>query len=243
MTDKQVLKEFLELPLWNSEDVFEKFRYHLKSIFSEDRVNPKKRFLYIEGFLREKVLLVAHADTFFDKHYGYPENDHEITEKDGYFTGEKKNGIGADDRAGCAMLYLLRDSGHSILITDGEEQGQTGSRWLMEYNYDIADRINDHQFMIQLDLKNAADFKCYSAGTDSFREFIQNITGYTEPNRDRGTDIVRLCRDITGVNFSIGYYDEHTTGERINIREWENTLNMIRKLLSAKLPRFPLRDK
>lgn len=243
MTDIQVLKEFLELPLWQSDDVFEKFRYHLKAIFKERIGHRQKRFLYIEGSRRENVVLVAHADTFFDKQYGYPEQEHGITEADGFFTCHQGPGIGADDRAGCAMLYLLRDSGHSILITDGEEQGQTGSRWLMEYNYDIADRINDHQFMIQLDLRNASDFKCYSAGTGAFREFIQIRTGYTEPDRDQGTDIVRLCRDITGVNFSIGYFDEHTACERINIREWENTLNMIRKLLSAKLPRFPLRDK
>ena len=97
MTDKQVLKEFLELPLWNSDDVFEKFRLHLKAIFREDRINPKQRFLYIEGFHREKVILVAHADAFFDKHYGFPESDHDITEEDGYFTSDKKNGTGADD--------------------------------------------------------------------------------------------------------------------------------------------------
>ena len=44
-----------------------------------------------------------------------------------YSSGDDLCGIGADDRAGCAMLWLLRDSGHSLLILDGEEHGQVGA--------------------------------------------------------------------------------------------------------------------
>ncbi len=124
------------MPLWTSDPVFEKFRYHLKTIFREDRNNPKQRFLYIEGIRKEKVVLVAHADTF--------------------------------------------------------------------------------------------------------RDFIKRKNGYTEPDKNRRTDIVNLCREIAGVIFSIGYYDEHTTSERINIGEWESTLNMVRCLIAGKVQRFPL---
>ena len=77
-TDREILKEFLEMPLWTSDPVFEKFRYHLKTIFREDRNNPKQRFLYIEGIRKEKVVLVAHADTFRDfikRKNGYTEPD------------------------------------------------------------------------------------------------------------------------------------------------------------------------
>jgi len=237
-TDKEKLWEFLELPLWTSDFVFESFRYELKSIFREDRDDPKQRFVYIEGYRKKKVVLLAHADTYFDEYYGYPQQSHKVFEEDGFFIGDNKTGIGADDRAGCAMLYLLKDSGHSLLITDGEEQGKLGSRWLMYHNPDIAEKINRHQFMIQLDLRNATEFKCYTAGTDSFREFIKTKTGYTEPDRDYSTDIANLCRDITGVNLSIGYYDEHSCHERINISEWENTLRIIKNMLSEDLPRF-----
>ena len=240
MTDIQILQEFLELPLWTSEFVFEKFRYDQRAILREDTSNPKQRFVYIEGTRKEKVVLVAHADTYFDEQYEFPQNPHEIYEEDGYFIGDGKNGIGADDRAGCAMLYLLKDLGHSLLITDGEEHRQIGSKWLMDHNRDIADKINNHQFIIQLDRANSSDFKCYSAGNDTFREFVKDKTGYTEPDRNQRTDIVNLCRDITGVNFSIGYYDEHTHDEKINIQEWENSLTMIRRLVAGKLPRFPL---
>jgi len=110
----------------------------------------------------------------------------------------------------------------------------------MNSNKDIAGIINEHQFIIQLDLARASDFKCYDVGTEAFREFIMCKTGYTEPNRESRTDIVALCRDICGVNFSIGSYSEHTPEERIYIREWENTLAMVKKMLDSRLPRFPL---
>jgi hypothetical protein len=242
-TDKEILREFLELPLWTSDPVFDRFQYELRSIFREDPGNRKNRFLYIEGARRKKVLLIAHADTYFDEFYGFPKQKHQVYEEEGYFTGDGRNGIGADDRAGCAMLYLLKNSGHTLLITDGEEQGKMGSRWLMDHHPDMAEKITRHQFMIQLDLRNATEFKCYTVGTEPFREFINAKTGFTEPDRDYSTDIVNLCRDITGVNFSIGYYDEHSCYERINISEWDNTLEIVRTMLAGTLPQFSLEDK
>ncbi len=239
-SDTAILKEFLELPLWSSDEVFEYFRYELKSIFREAPDNPKQRFVYIEGNKKKKVVLLAHADNYFDKDYGYPQTMHRIIEEDGFFISEGKTGLGADDRAGCAMLYLLKDSGHSLLITDGEEQGKLGSRWLMESNQDIAEKINWHQFMIQLDLRNAKEFKCYSVGSDPFREFIKSRTAFTEPDKELSTDITILCREIAGVNLSVGYYAEHSVYERINISEWENTLKILRKLVNEDLPRFSL---
>ena len=238
MSEKDTLLDFLELPLWTSDLVFDKFRYHQRAIFREHSSDPKQRFVFIQGTRKEKVVLVAHADTFFDECYDFPRNEHDVFEEDGWFTGNGKNGLGADDRAGCAMLYLLKDSGHSILITDGEEQRQLGSRWLMNSNKDIADQINKHQFMIQLDLAGATDFKCYDVGTEKFREFIKATSGYNETGTDSRTDIVSLCRDICGVNFSTGSYGEHTHDERINMQEWENTLTMVKKMLDSKLPKF-----
>jgi hypothetical protein len=93
--------------------------------------------------------------------------------KDGIIRGTNpKAGIGADDRAGCAMLYLLRKSGHSILITDGEEHGRQGSHYLVNHFPELCSELNNHRFMIQLDRRNARDFKCYDVGTANFTKFI-----------------------------------------------------------------------
>lgn len=244
MEDKAILKEFLETPIWTSDPIFNKFLKCPGAIFRHNPKNRLERFLFIEGKRDNKVVLVAHADTFFDSLYGYDKKHHKVIEKDGFFYAidqeENPCGLGADDRAGCAILWLLKESGHSLLITDGEEVGRIGSTWLMNHHNDIADLINQHQFMIQFDRRNTKDFKCYEVGTPEFRNYIEQKTGYTEPDRFSYTDICTLCRDICGVNLSVGYYSEHSSRERIDISAWLNTLNITRKLLQEELPRFEI---
>lgn len=227
------------MPLSSADEVFNKFASINGAV---QRGKDLQRFLYIEGARQNKALLVAHADTVWDEHYG--KYDHIIPDLS-YDNGIIRNnngGLGADDRAGCAIIWLLKDMGHSILITHGEEHGREGSRWLMEHNTDIAGAINSHhQFMIELDRRNGTDFKCYDVGTDDFRSYIKNTIGYTEPDRWSYTDIVDLCNNICGVNLSIGYYKEHTENEYLIVQEWLNTLNVCRNWIAAPiLPTFSL---
>lgn len=239
MNDLDVLMEFLRMPLENADPVFEKFLAIPGAIL---RGEGLEKFLYIEGYRKNKVLLVAHADTYWDySYYGYSYEPKIIFQQNGII--RNKNGaLGADDRAGCAIIWLLKEMGHSILITNGEEDGRRGSNWLMNENHDIANAINsNHQFMIQLDRRNGNDFKCYSVGTEHFRNYVRQKTGYSEPGFLSYTDIVTLCRSICGVNLSIGYRGEHTPDEHLVVDEWVNTLNICRKWLSEdELPRFSL---
>ncbi len=193
-------------------------------------------FIYIPGTRTDRVLLVAHTDTVWDRRPSYPAP---VRYENGrYFSSVATQGIGADDRAGCAMLWYLRDLGHSLLLTSGEESGCRGSRWIMENNPDIAESLQAHQFMIQFDRRGDSEFKCYSVGSSSFRSYIQKMTGYTEPDRLSRTDIVVLARDICAANFSIGYYHEHTVHEYLEMAEWETTMSLMRSWLSgSQLPR------
>ena len=239
MSDIETLREFLEIPLGSSDELFERFLKLPGAIF---RGHTPKRFLYLKGSRENKVLLVAHADSYWD---GDDCGVHQIEVSDGIIrSSNNRYGLGADDRAGCAILWLLRNSGHSLLITDGEESGRKGSNWLMEENEDIATEINiNHQFVIQLDRRNGADFKCYSVGTEEFRDYVEKKTGYYKPDRSSYTDIVTICRDITGVNFSIGYRNEHLAEECLHIKEWQRTLDLCRTWLSEKeLPMFTLKN-
>ena len=235
----EVLRRFLEIPLGSADGVFDRFLQIPGAIY---RGEGLERFLYVRGARPNKVLLVAHADTVWDREYGYdPGPTHKIKIEDGEITAANEEfGLGADDRAGCAMLWLLKDLGHSLLVTNGEEKGQLGSSWLMGHNKDIADEIkHDHQFVIQFDRRNGRDFKCYDVGTDEFRSYVAEKTGYTEPDRRATTDIVTLCREIAGVNLSVGYHNEHGNQEYLNIAEWEHTLNLCgRWVAERELPRF-----
>ena len=88
-----------------------------------------------------RVLLTAHADTVFD----YPEAVSRISfDGQRFFTTNTYAGIGADDRAGCAIVWLLKDSGHSLLITNGEEYGCRSACRIREEFPDLFAELNEH---------------------------------------------------------------------------------------------------
>ncbi|MEW6710607.1 MAG: hypothetical protein AB1403_12350, partial [Candidatus Riflebacteria bacterium] len=197
-----------------------------------------RQFVYVPGKRNDRVVLVAHADTFWEMLGIYQKEVSELLFEDGVVKNAW-GGLGADDRAGCAILWLLKDLGHSILVTAGEENGGLGSEWLMNENPDIRYEINEKScFAISLDRRNGRDFKCYSVGTDEFRKYIIASTGYSEPNRYSYTDIVTLCEKICGVNLSIGYYNEHNNDEFMVLDEWLHTLNICRIWLKNPIKSF-----
>jgi hypothetical protein len=241
MTDIDILLEFLCIDLAASDGVFERFSDIPDAIV---RGSGMDKFLYVRGSRPDRVLLVAHADTYWDNSYGQNHNAPKELSIDNGIIRNLNGGLGADDRAGCAILWLLKDLGHSILITNGEEGGLVGSRWLRNENPDIFDEINStHQFAVQFDRRNSSDYKCYSVGTAAFRDYIGKMTGYSEPDRKSSTDIVILSDRIAGVNLSIGYRKEHTEMEHLVMDDWQHTLDICRSWLSENdLPRFPLTD-
>ncbi|MDY0017624.1 MAG: hypothetical protein RBS89_07265 [Candidatus Delongbacteria bacterium] len=221
--DIKTLREFLSYPLNSTDGIFERF----SALPGAKKMGTAPaRFVYVPGYKPDAAVLVAHADTVWT-----------IAQSRSGVTG-----IGADDRAGCAILWLLRDSGHSLLITDGEERGCLGASYASRC-IDIDNELNAHTFMVEFDRRGANDFKCYDVGTPEFRSYVADMMpGYTEPDRSSCTDICVLCKDICGVNLSIGYYNEHTTSERIEEDEWHATLTAARKwLLDTELKRFELK--
>lgn len=257
----QVLMNFLKMSNHSSDEVFNKFKKSLDSyIYKESSVSKHERFLYYRGKRENKVLLVAHADTFFTKEHlfekeekelitftnrylglSHPNNDSTNSNSMNQFIQNKNGnqGIGADDRAGCAILYLLKDSGHSLLIVDGEELGGLGSKWLMDIHSDIANEINQHQFMIEFDLPGEMSYKTYNVGSDELCELIENHYLYDKLPNFSYTDICTLARDICGVNLAVGYGRQHSSSEYISIKEWYRTYKLTKLLLEeTELPKF-----
>lgn len=217
----------------------------------------KNNFVYIPGKRPDRVVLVAHADTVWDLFYLkelYPYTDPELAEKlphmihDPVFDGKTvfQNGwsgwgLGADDRAGCAMLWLLKDSGHSLLVTDGEEHGQIGSHYLTDHYPALSEELNAHSYMIQLDRRGSSDYKTYNLPvTGAFCRFIRWHTGCRDAGKTSRTDIVALCRTVCGVNLSIGYRNEHSPAEQLSYASWLKMLTKLSRMLEKKQPRFPL---
>lgn len=198
-----------------------------------------ERYVYVPGTRKDKVLLVAHSDTVWNRGNA---KIHPVLTSDQKVIVSGKNGIGigADDRAGCAMLWLLRNLGHSLLIPNGEECGGVGSSFLMD-DPNMASIVQSHQFAIEFDRMNDKDLVFYSVGTVSFKDFLEEkLPGYKQ---DVGsyTDISTLCTDICGVNMSIGYYYQHSQHECLNLSEWNKSYKAVKKLLEMEdIPRFPL---
>ena len=210
---------------------------------------PLKRFIYIPGTRNDRVLLVAHADTVWDKNWQKNENNlpQTLRYKYGVYSNSNKDaycGIGSDDRAGCAILYLLQKSGHSILIVDGEEHNQIGSKYLKNNYPDLYKEINKHQFALQFDRKNKNDYKCYDLNvTKDFKQYISKNLKMYDAGKDSVTDIVTLCKDICGANLSVGYYNEHTKYEILVYSEWLRTYKNVAKMLENKQQQFLMKNK
>lgn len=212
-------------------DVFERYM----SLPNARRVGEgNKQYVYIPGTRDDRALLVAHADTVWgDK------TDIEVLYSDGMYYSKYKNvGIGADDRAGVGLVYLLRNLGHSILIPNGEEKGCVGSEFIRE-DKELIKEINDHQFVIECDRRHNSDLVFYRVGSPKFKEWCEeNFKGYEKAWGSR-TDICVLCRTVAGVNISIGYYKEHTGEEHLVEKEWHRTHSRLREVLSkTNLPKF-----
>jgi hypothetical protein len=226
--------------------------YSLPGAFS-DGIGDE-RFVYIAGKRKDRALLVAHADTV------YPDIDGiiDIGYQDGVLYSKARNkeisyinrfgnkvsrtgiGIGADDRAGCAILWELRKLGHSLLITSGEEVGCVATNRLMNTPYWANEFNTTHSFAVEFDRRGSKDLVFYRVGTKEFAEYVKKETGYI-PDSGSVTDISHLCRLICGVNLSVGYYREHSPEEKLVVDQWQNTLATAYHWLSKKdLPCFEL---
>ena len=238
MNDKNILEKFLSIELTSPQKVFTEFRNIDNAIYFPT-IKGYDDCIYIPGNRNDRVVLVAHADTVFFK-----KGKHRIILENGTYKSDEQDdetGIGADDRAGVAILYLLKDSGHSLLITNGEERGCLGAHAIREHHTKLFDELNNHQYFIEFDRCHSHDFKTYTIPvTEDFKRFIEQKTSFKEAEPYSSTDITILCGKICGVNLSIGYDYEHTPDEILVYKDWKRTLDIVRKMLEEPQKKFPL---
>ena len=243
MENKDLILKFLTTPLDSGDEIFDMFAT-LPNAIAKKGEKPFNRFVYIPGTRKDRVLLVAHIDTVWDKDYqklkSIKPHEHEVIFKDGVFlSGNEECGIGADDRAGCAMLWKLKDSGHSLLILDGEEDCKHGAWYLRLKHPKIYKEINRHSFMIELDhaLTNHVSFAQVN-DTETFKNYFNEATGFKELGLSGGCDLQVISKTICGANVGIGYRDQHKNNETLVLADWENTYNKLTEFLSKKQSKY-----
>lgn len=252
----ETLEEFLNMSVFSTDEVFAKFQTDNGGEILN--INGQKCY-YKPGTRNDKILLIAHADTVWDKRYSnftnYIFDENEKSKKTSkpkrkkleqkpikqskslFYSGSEDIGLGADDRAGAAICYLLKDTGNSILITDKEEIGAVGARSIMD-DKKFREIIRNHRYILQFDLRGNKQFKCYNVGSMDFKAMLEIKTKYDMLPNFSFTDVAVLGKDVCGANFSVGYYHEHTPDEFLVKDEWLNTLKIARKLAKARHQQF-----
>lgn len=185
--------------------------------------------------------VVAHTDCVI------PHSNKSVKIKDNKITGRhsvtnKQIGLGMDDTVGicCALQLLKKHNNLKVCFTTEEEIGFNGAYEASE-NIDF---FHDVSYFIQADRHGASDLITYTNCIYSASElWLEEATpimakyGYSEAH-GLGTDIGVLAQalELSGVNISCGYYNEHTDKEYGVISEIENCLNFMDELLD----RIPL---
>lgn len=237
------LLNFLNTPLDSGDEIFDRFAA-LPGAVAGKGAEPLQRYVYIPGARKDRVVLVAHIDTVWDRSYNNPFSEPRgVIFEDGIFKSNcPQCGIGADDRAGCAMLWQLKSCGHSILIVDGEERGKHGANNLRKSNHKLFRELNRHRYMIEFDWKGT-NCCLYNQvdNTKRFKKYITEKLGFIDSKAKGGTDLGVLCLQACGVNLGVGYSGWHTNNEQLVLSDWENTLDKVRAFLEKPQPKFRAR--
>lgn len=216
MSEGEVVRKFMELP------------------GSKRLATPYGDAVYVKPkpLTTNPVLLVAHYDTVWRGETVRP-----VLRGGVFESGKKGIGIGADDRAGIAALWELRDSGHAMIIVPEEETGCRGSGHVAKHHPEL---LAEHAYAIQFDRKGASDLVFYDCDNPDFEDYLMdNFMGYRVA-QGSFSDICELCPagGIAGVNISIGFRNEHTEHETLDVADWRRTVEKVKCLLGYEQPRF-----
>lgn len=187
-----------------------------------------KDFLFAKGDI--PIALVAHMDTVFS----FPPREiFYDSEKTTFWSPE---GLGADDRAGVFAIIKIINSGLRpyVIFTTDEEIGGFGADAISEYV-----KPEGLKYLIELDRQGENDCVFYQCDNRDFVDYVETF-GFEEAI---GTfsDISIICPQwkICGVNLSIGYKNEHSICEILNVQNMLKTINrVIRMLKEDNIPDF-----
>lgn len=173
------------------------------------------------------VALVAHMDTVF-----------KLPPEDIYFDRQKgvlwsPDGLGADDRAGVFLILKIiqavkKDHKPTVIFTTDEETGCIGAYQL---TVNMPKAPWELKYIIELDRRGVNDCVFYDDINQEFQEYVE-LFGF---KTDWGTlsDISVICPawEISGVNLSVGYCDEHSEIETLHIQYTYETLYKVLMML------------
>lgn len=196
---------------------------HLKAK-KYDNILKTNDFIIAEGEI--PICLIAHCDTVFlspPKNFFYDQKQQVLWSAEG---------AGFDDRAGIYAILELLEQGYkpSVIFTTGEELGGIGASALINMfpKYPYKQPL---KFIIELDRRGWRDCVFYDCNNKKFVKKIQEYGFKKAQGSFSDISFIMESWDIAGVNLSIGYMDEHTTSERLYIKDLKQTIEKVSNIL------------
>ena len=180
-------------------------------------------------------MLCAHTDTVGNVHpstFAYTD----VTES--YICNAEHKNLGADDRLGCYLISKMIQSNPNdfmFALFDQEETGGIGSSAFTR-SPEFSEICKKVSCFLGLDRKGDSDMASYGSESQEFLEELRKIPDFSEAF-GTFTDVATLAEEsnISCVNFSVGYYGEHTVSEKFSPTETLKTLEMLRNNLPKSL--------
>ena len=186
-------------------------------------IRANNMYMIAEGNL--PICLLAHMDTVFSeppKEFYYDQEQTVLWSPDG---------LGTDDRAGIYIILGLIEKGYkpSIIFTDLEEKGGIGADALIK-KYPKCP-LPACKALIQLDRQGHDDAVYYDCDNLEFEELITSYGFQTQWGTFTDISIIAPKWKVAAVNLSVGYVEEHSFRERINMTHCVETMDKVEKML------------
>ena len=191
-------------------------------------ISNKNSYIFLPHDTKNKVCLVAHIDTVLDSY----DNDFTIN----FNIGNKKvinSMMKADDRAGVfACLEIFYNTPQKdrpiVLLCDKEEIGGIGAEEACKKYKNI---LKDVKYFVELDRRGINDCVFYQNEESWFKKHVESF-GFKH-SFGSFSDISILCRNfnLAGVNLSIGFEDEHSQYETLNIPAMYETIKKVKSMI------------
>lgn len=197
----------------------------LNKRYGEEKVvEVDDTFIFAIGTI--PICLVAHLDTVHKElpHQMFYDREEEVI--------WSPQGLGADDRAGVYAIMELVKRGlrPHILFTWDEEIGGVGAATAAQ----LLQTCHNVDFCIELDRRGKNDSVYYDCDNEDFENYI-NSFGF-DTAIGSFSDISFICPEwgVAGVNLSIGYENEHTKSEMLNVDWMMDTIDKVEKICYNK---------
>ena len=197
----------------------------------------KGNFLLVRG--TAPVMLVAHLDTV------HTEPVKQICASEDGNILMSPQGIGGDDRCGVFALvkiYLSAQVKPWLLFCCNEEIGGLGAQYFCQAHSQglLPKELDALKFLIEIDRKSSNDAVFYDCGNADFVDYITGKGFRTAFGSFSDISLIAPELGVAAVNLSSGYYNAHTLHEYINVKELNDTICRVGKIIAevSDLPRF-----